>query len=205
MKTVRNAWQVAAGICAAAIVCASVYEGYASVLPSLPQAQDKSPYTGVIQANTTAESYVPGIWVDPDGCEHWVMDDGLEGFMTPHVRRDGTPVCRRGNMCATMNADQFFASGSARVGADQRESLLRFFRDNPARAYIITGHTDSVASDEFNLRLSLQRANAVARIGASLGANITDVRGYGERQPVASNATSAGRAQNRRVEVICIN
>ncbi|HHL20628.1 MAG TPA: OmpA family protein, partial [Aliiroseovarius sp.] len=28
------------------------------------------------------ERYVPGIWVDPDGCEHWVMDDGAEGYMT---------------------------------------------------------------------------------------------------------------------------
>ena len=42
-----------------------------------------------------AERYIPGIWIDPDGCEHWVMDDGMEGYMTPHVRRDGTPVCNR--------------------------------------------------------------------------------------------------------------
>lgn len=36
--------------------------------------------------------YVPGIWVDPDGCEHWVMDDGAEGYMTPNIRPDGRPV-----------------------------------------------------------------------------------------------------------------
>ncbi len=41
-----------------------------------------------------AERYIPTIWVDPDGCEHWVFDDGFEGYMTPHVRRDGRPVCR---------------------------------------------------------------------------------------------------------------
>lgn len=41
-----------------------------------------------------AERYTPTIWVDPDGCEHWVFDDGFEGYMTPHVRRDGRPVCR---------------------------------------------------------------------------------------------------------------
>lgn len=40
-----------------------------------------------------AERYEPTIWIDPDGCEHWVMDDGWEGFMTPHVTRDGKPVC----------------------------------------------------------------------------------------------------------------
>lgn len=40
-----------------------------------------------------AERYEPTIWIDPDGCEHWVMDDGWEGFMTPHVLPNGKPVC----------------------------------------------------------------------------------------------------------------
>ncbi len=42
-----------------------------------------------------AERYTPTIWTDPDGCEHWVMDDGAEGFMTPHVTAHGRPVCNR--------------------------------------------------------------------------------------------------------------
>ena len=46
-------------------------------------------------AGTVSERYIPGIWVDPDGCEHWVMDDGWEGYMTPNVTPDGIPVCRR--------------------------------------------------------------------------------------------------------------
>ena len=54
------------------------------------------------------------------------------------------------------------------------------------------------------MRLSLNRANAVARVAVANGATVTDVRGFGERQPVASNATAAGRAQNRRVEIVCI-
>jgi len=37
---------------------------------------------------------VANIWVDPDGCQHWVIDDGLEGFMSPRLNRDGTPQCR---------------------------------------------------------------------------------------------------------------
>ena len=61
--------------------------------------------------------YIPTIWVDPDGCEHWVMDDGVEGYMTPHVTRQGIPVCRRGNTCGVMNSDQFFATDSARIHA----------------------------------------------------------------------------------------
>ena len=68
----------------------------------------------------------------------------------------------------------------------------------------MVGHTDSRASDEYNLRLSYNRANAVAAVGRSIGANIVDIRGYGERMPAASNATAEGMAQNRRVEIICI-
>lgn len=33
------------------------------------------------------------IWVDPDGCKHWVIDDGLEGYMSPVLNVDGTPDC----------------------------------------------------------------------------------------------------------------
>ena len=50
-------------------------------------------------AAQSSERYVPTIWVDPDGCEHWVMDDGAEGYMSPHVNRHGIPVCRQGNVC----------------------------------------------------------------------------------------------------------
>ena len=37
---------------------------------------------------------VANIWVDPDGCQHWYIDDGLEGFMSPRLNRDGTPKCQ---------------------------------------------------------------------------------------------------------------
>lgn len=37
---------------------------------------------------------VANVWVDPDGCQHWYIDDGLEGFMSPRLNRDGTPVCQ---------------------------------------------------------------------------------------------------------------
>jgi len=148
--------------------------------------------------------YVPTIWVDPDGCEHWVMDDGAEGYMTPHVTRQGIPVCRRGNICGVMNSDQFFATNSYRIHRQGRARLTEFFKSSGAVSYIITGHTDSRASDAYNMRLSYNRANAVAAIAASAGARVADVRGYGERQPAASNNTASGMAKNRRVEIICI-
>lgn len=148
--------------------------------------------------------YVPSIWVDPDGCEHWVMDDGAEGYMSPHLTRDGKPVCGGGNLCGVLSSDQFFATDSFKVGASGRDRLNSFFQSENARAYVITGHTDSRASDAYNMRLSLNRAKAVARIAAQNGANVSDVRGFGERQPAASNDSASGRAKNRRVEIICV-
>jgi outer membrane protein OmpA-like peptidoglycan-associated protein len=148
--------------------------------------------------------YIPTIWVDPDGCEHWVMDDGVEGYMTPHTTRQGIPVCRRGNVCGVMQSDQFFNTNSARVSKQGQARLNQFFKDAKATSFIITGHTDSRASDAYNMRLSLNRANSVAKLAKSSGARIADVRGYGERQPAASNGTASGMAKNRRVEIICI-
>lgn len=37
-----------------------------------------------------------GIWVDGNGCDHWIIDDGLEGYMSPRLTDEGTPVCRVG-------------------------------------------------------------------------------------------------------------
>lgn len=150
------------------------------------------------------ERYIPNIWVDPDGCEHWVMDDGVEGYMTPHTNRQGIPVCRRGNVCGVMNSDQFFATNSHHISNAGRQQLAQFFQSSSASAYIIAGHTDSRASDAYNMRLSYNRANSVAAVARSTGARIADVRGYGERMPRASNGTRTGMAQNRRVEIICI-
>ena len=150
------------------------------------------------------ETYEPTIWTDPDGCEHWVMDDGWEGYMTPHVNRQGIPVCHRGNTCAVMNSDQLFATNSHRISSRGKAALREFFQNAGATSYIIAGHTDSRASDQYNMRLSVNRANSVAAVAQSVGARIADVRGYGERVPRATNGTRSGMAQNRRVEIICL-
>ena len=163
-----------------------------------------------VSAQTKSQSgkdkgqYIPTIWVDPDGCEHWVMDDGAEGYMSPHTNRQGIPVCHRGNVCGVMQSDQFFATNSARISKSGQARLRDFFTKTGAISYIITGHTDSRASDEYNMRLSLNRANAVAKVAVASGARIADVRGYGERMPAASNGSAGGMAKNRRVEIICI-
>ncbi|WP_424980415.1 OmpA family protein [Leisingera sp. S232] len=159
------------------------------------------------QRTIKGERYVPTIWVDPDGCEHWVMDDGAEGFMTPHVTPDGKPVCRRGNVCGVMQTDQFFATDKHFINAAGRQRLGEFFqkaKSNGARYFVIAGHTDSRASDEYNIRLSERRASAVAKVGRSVGARIADIRAYGERDPRVPNTSAANMAENRRVEIYCL-
>ena len=173
-------------------------------LSAIPEAYAQSS-SGDQPKTVTGQRYAPGIWVDPDGCEHWVMDDGVEGYMTPHVTRDGRPVCRRGQTCAQVNSDQLFAVDSAAISASGRNQLGQFFQSSQSAAYTIIGHTDSSASVAYNDSLSVRRARAVAAVAESAGANVVSVRGLGERQPRASNATSAGRAQNRRVEILCSN
>lgn len=151
----------------------------------------------------TGDRYAPAIWVDPDGCEHWVMDDGQRGFMDIRLDRQGKPICNRTLSCAQMPADILFAPGSSRISDRGRKTLDAFFQSGKARAYAISGHTDADGSAASNMTLSEARADAVAEIARAVGVKITSVAGYGEAQPVASNATAAGRAKNRRVEIFC--
>ena len=69
----------------------------------------------------------------------------------------------------------------------------------------VEGHTDSVGGDEYNMKLSEQRADSVrdylSRAGRPSRNMVTSV-GFGKTQPVASNDTAAGRQQNRRVELV---
>ncbi|WOI52715.1 OmpA family protein [Parvularcula sp. LCG005] len=68
---------------------------------------------------------------------------------------------------------------------------------------LVEGHTDNVGADEYNLNLSIARAESVGQYLADQGVAIPRIRalGYGETQPIQSNATDEGRAQNRRVEI----
>jgi len=67
----------------------------------------------------------------------------------------------------------------------------------------IVGHTDSKGSDAYNDALGLRRANSVANYLKAKGvtANSVDIKGMGEKQPVDTNDTETGRANNRRVEI----
>jgi outer membrane protein OmpA-like peptidoglycan-associated protein len=104
-------------------------------------------------------------------------------------------------------SDVLFDTGQYSLKPGAREKLAKIsgiVLAYPSLALEVEGHTDSVGSDDLNLRLSDNRANSVRDfliaqgiVSSSIGAH-----GYGESQPVATNETAAGRQQNRRVELI---
>lgn len=71
-------------------------------------------------------------------------------------------------------------------------------------AYYVDGHADAIGSDAYNFKLSTRRAEAVKRslVERGIAAARLRPRGFGESRPVASNTTDAGRARNRRVELV---
>lgn len=73
----------------------------------------------------------------------------------------------------------------------------------PDTNILVEGHTDDTGTDEYNLELSEKRAKSVSNYLASLNVDPTrfTIMGYGESQPIASNETVDGRAQNRRVDL----
>lgn len=99
-----------------------------------------------------------------------------------------------------------YNSADLRPAADaELSSVVRQVGElSPAPSKVeVEGHTDSVGSDSYNLRLSEDRArNTGARLVAlGMAGNLIRTRGYGEQRPLESNATEAGRARNRRVEI----
>jgi len=98
-----------------------------------------------------------------------------------------------------------FDSGSSELKSGSLSGLLQLadvLRKNPALHIEIGGHTDNVGDDASNRALSEQRALSVCNSLIFNGVSASQVswKGYGEGAPVASNATEAGRQQNRRVE-----
>lgn len=106
----------------------------------------------------------------------------------------------------TLQEDVLFATDSAvlRPGAVAKlRALSDYLRDNPGVRVAIDGHTDARGTDAHNDALSLRRADAVRTAFDRMGVTRArfSVKGFGERQPVATNATPQGMRQNRRVEI----
>lgn len=103
-------------------------------------------------------------------------------------------------------SDISFDTGRADIKANFRPILDRFAQTlnaNPGSTVRIIGHTDSTGTDAVNEPLSVNRAASVRQYLADRGVSATriSIDGRGSREPIADNATAAGRAQNRRVEI----
>ena len=115
----------------------------------------------------------------------------------------------------TFDSGILFTTGSSTLSNVAKQSLSNFanvLKQNTDCDVAIQGYTDNAGwknstaaqSAEKNQKLSLQRAQAVTAYLQSLGVSAAQIRsteGFGEANPVADNSTSAGKAQNRRVEV----
>lgn len=103
-------------------------------------------------------------------------------------------------------ADVSFDTGRSDIKSNFRPVLERFaqtLQDNPTATVAIIGHTDSTGGDNVNDPLSVDRAARTRDYLSMRGVspNRVQIDGRGEREPIATNDTDAGRARNRRVEI----
>jgi OOP family OmpA-OmpF porin len=155
-----------------------------------------------------------GVRVDNRGCPLDSDGDGVLDYMDkcPNTPR-GIKVDSKG--CATVRKKLIILYGikfdlnSDKVSEDSEKILSQaviVLRENPTVKVSIEGHTCSLGSEEYNMKLSQKRALSVKNYLASQGiANKRmETLGKGEKFPIASNETTEGRNKNRRIEFIVI-
>jgi outer membrane protein OmpA-like peptidoglycan-associated protein len=133
--------------------------------------------------------------------------DNQEAKLRQRLEGSGVSVTREGdNIILNMPSNITFATDQADIKPHFFEvlnSVAIVLKEFNQSLVDVNGFTDSDGSDEHNIDLSQRRADAVAQylISQRLDGNRFEVRGLGESHPIASNASSSGKAQNRRVEI----
>jgi len=126
------------------------------------------------------------------------------------IANDNVSVTNTGDrLIVTMPQDILFAVDSSTVNSGLRGDLMTVadsLRSYPDTTVQVVGHTDNTGEAAYNQRLSERRANAVADVLMNGGVSFNRIQTYGrgEDQPIASNLTDEGRAQNRRVEIVIL-
>ena len=136
----------------------------------------------------------------------YVQENGLGDQLATSLTADGLSLTIRDNV--------LFNSGSADVRPEDlniAKEISRLLEMDVPRSIIISGHTDNVpiknANFESNWELSVMRAINFMKIlleNAQLNPELFSAKGHGEFQSIATNDTEAGRAQNRRVEILIL-
>ena len=112
-------------------------------------------------------------------------------------------------LVVNLSSNILFPSGKAVLKKEAKDSLdetVKLLNAYPANKVLIEGYSDSVGDKEKNLKLSYDRAQEVYLyfIQNGIPAERLSVVGYGQENPIASNKTAKGRAQNRRVNIIIL-
>lgn len=133
--------------------------------------------------------------------------DRQEAQLRERLQGTGIGVEREGdNIVLNMPSSVTFGFDSSELTSDARMALndaANVMRDYPETRITVAGHTDSKGAEDYNQRLSEKRAQAVGNylMQGNVARQRINIVGYGESQPVASNDSEQGRAQNRRVEI----
>lgn len=133
--------------------------------------------------------------------------DVQESKLRNKLRNTGVSVTRSGNnIILNMPNNVTFDTSSSTLkplGTETLMSVALVLKEYPKTSINIVGHTDSTGSNATNQKLSLERANSVGNLLIQQGvpASRMYVYGAGSSQPIASNNSDSGRAQNRRVEI----
>jgi len=170
-------------------------------------AEKDSDGDGIYDALDKCPDTPAGSTVGVDGCPI-DMDSDHDGVIDAKDLCPNTPVGDAVNSdgCpATVNLHITFPTNSAVIPASLDSLITKyadFLKTNTNYSAKIVGYTDSRGSADYNQKLSERRANAVMQALIEKGVNPSQLTavGMGEADPIASNDTAAGRAQNRRIE-----
>jgi len=139
-----------------------------------------------------------------------VYMDNQEAKLRQRLQNSGVSVTRVGdNIVLNMPSNITFDTDQSNLKPqfyDTLNSVAIVLREYDRTLVDVVGHTDSDGSSDYNLQLSQRRASAVARYltAQQLNPNRFAVEGRGKAEPIASNATAQGKAQNRRVEITIV-
>ncbi len=158
----------------------------------------RNPFGDVWKNGTNELCWRDAFWTPATGIP------GCDGVPVAQAPRPAAPTPMANKV--VFNADTFFDFDKATLKPEGRQLLDQVAQQAGGidlETIIAVGHTDSIGTDAYNQRLSERRAASVKQYLVSRGvdANRVYTEGKGESQPVASNATREGRAQNRRVEI----